>query len=63
MTDNIIVVVPTGTRVRYIENPYVDQILVVDAHQLRPYDDVRPTFTLGPPLNSVQVYDAEEWQP
>ena len=62
MSDDLIVVVPPGTRVRYIENPYTDgKVLVVDAHQLRP-NPLEIRFELSSPSwSGLPVYDAEKY--
>lgn len=64
MTDDIIIVVPPGTRVRYVESPYTDgKLLVMDASELGP-----KTFEFEPidafaRIGSVPIYNAERYQP
>lgn len=62
MTEDIIVVVPPGTRVRYVENPYIEgQVLVMDASELGPKTfEFEPIDTFAK-LSGVPVYDAERY--
>lgn len=54
MTDDIIVVVPPGTRVRYVENRHAEGVYVIDAHLLM-------TSQIPNPLMGLPVYDAKRY--
>lgn len=59
MSDDLIVVVPRGTRVRYIESDAVDKVLLLDATVLEAKVPIvpPPLGALGP-LFSTPVFDA-----
>ena len=64
MPDDIIIVVPPGTRVRYVENPYIedDKVYVMDAAALRG----PTTFEFEPidmfaKIGGIPVYEAEKY--
>lgn len=65
MTNDIIVVVPPGTRVRYVENAYTDdKVLLIDAKALRPHriePDSESWLGQDGQHFGLPVYDAEKF--
>lgn len=62
MLESIIVVVPPGTRVLYVENPYTDgKVLVMNADELlRAPIEPSPLGVIGDPFG-VPVFEAKRW--
>ena len=59
---NLLVIVPTGTRVRYAENPYIDSAIAIDADQ---YENPKPVAFPGAlarlDIFGIPVFDAQKW--
>jgi hypothetical protein len=61
---DILVIVPPGTRVRYVESPYTnDQVLVMDATSLGAKSFKPDPIDAMAKLSAVPVYNAESYTP
>lgn len=60
--DDIIVVVPKGTRVRYIESPYVESVYVLDTAKIKQMESTTPE-AIAHMLTGLPVYEAEKYEP
>ena len=60
--NDILVVVPPGTRVRYIESPYTDgKVMVLDAELLQSGPIIADFWQAPAALTGVPIYEAERY--
>lgn len=67
MTGDLLIVVPPGTRVRYIESGHVDRPVAIDASKLDALKEftLRQPFSIRPPIPpffGIPIYDAEQYE-